>query len=200
MIWAIPIEVGQDGWSDRAATGLGHSGNRIRVRIDHSDTTYQVGASLGAPGRPGLRPLDSGCNLRLWLLARQELVSQLGIVSEESALNPHYGCVISDWDLKIDLTPMDRGVSGAQFSLRFPAQIVQVPEIAPGSLMGPALLVFKQAGMEPGELVLSLARRGETAAPTTAAPAAKIRLKLNRKAGEDEDVIIWLDRTEVVDE
>ena len=98
MIWAIPIEVGQDGWSDRAATGLGHSGDRIRVRIDQSDTTYQVGASLGAPGRPGLRPLDSGCNLRLWLLARQELVSQLGIVSEESALNPHYGCVISDWE------------------------------------------------------------------------------------------------------
>ena len=98
LIWAIPIEVGQDGWSDRAATGLGHSGNRIRVRIDQSDTTYQVGASLGAPGRPGLRPLDSGCNLRLWLLARQELVSQLGIVSEESALNPHYGCVISDWE------------------------------------------------------------------------------------------------------
>ena len=105
-----------------------------------------------------------------------------------------------EFSLKISLNPTDRGVSGVQFTLHFPPQIVQVLDTAPGSLLGPEPLEIEQGGMEPGEFVLAMARRGETVAPTAAAPLAKIRLKVNRKTAEDGDVIIWLDRIKVVDE
>lgn len=104
--------------------------------------------------------------------------------------------------LKVDLDPMGRGVSGAQFTLYFPPDSVRVLKVVPGSLLGPEPLVIEQAGMEPGELVLAMARRGETKAPTGAGLLAEIHLKVTRedtKTDRDGGVIIRLAQVKVVD-
>ena len=55
-----------------------------------------------------------------------------------------------------------KGISGAQFTLRFPTGPVQTLEGVPGDLMGPETLVIEKAGVEPGEFIIALAQRGET--------------------------------------
>ena len=56
------------------------------------------------------------------------------------------------------------GISGAQFTLRFPPGSVQTLEVVPGDLIGPETLVIEKAGVEPGEFIIAMARRGETLA------------------------------------
>ena len=109
-----------------------------------------------------------------------------------------------EFSLQLTLDPKSRGVSGVQFTLQFPAESVQVLDVAPGSLLGPEPLVIEQGGtgggQGAGEYVLAMARSGKTLVPTAAGPLAEIHLKEDLGAAQSGDITIRIAQVKVVDE
>lgn len=93
------------------------------------------------------------------------------------------------FEVKVQVEPGKQGISAVEINLSFDPQAMQVIEIKPGTLLGeiplPGILNIDN---EAGTLSYSLARIGETDAPTPAATFAVITFQILQwaKAGDYE--------------
>ena len=85
--------------------------------------------------------------------------------------------------VEVRVEPGKQGVSAGEINLSFDSQVMQVVEVKPGELLGerplPGILNIDN---EAGTLSYSLARIGETAAPTSGATLAIITFQILNSA------------------
>jgi len=103
--------------------------------------------------------------------------------------------------LTLDLDPQNLAVSGIQFGLNYPGELLQLREIVPGDILGPDPMVVEKSDSSqapaPGQVLFALARRGDTVAPTGPGRVALIEMLTRQEIPENGNVIIWLDRVKL---
>ena len=99
--------------------------------------------------------------------------------------------------LTLDLDPQNLAVSGIQFGLNYPGELIQLLEIVPGSILGPDPLVVDKLDQPHEQVLFAMARRGETVGPTGAGRVALIKMRIRQAPPVHGNVMIWLDRVKL---
>ena len=102
--------------------------------------------------------------------------------------------------LTLELDPQNLAVSGIQFGLNYPREVLQLLEIVPGEILGPDPLIVEKSNQSQGQVLFAMARRGETVAPTGPGRVALITMRTLQSFPEDRNVMIWLDRVKLTGE
>lgn len=108
--------------------------------------------------------------------------SSLALVPSPKEIKPG-----EQFEVEVQIKPGKQGVSAVEINLSFDPEVMQVIDIKPGTLLGNSpLLGILNIDSEAGTVSYSLARIGETKAPTTAANFAIITFQiLNSAQGGD---------------
>ena len=104
-----------------------------------------------------------------------------------------------EFTLAVKLEPRGPGISGVQFRLHFPQNWVEVLDIIPGTLLGPALLEVKQRKEEPGGFLYAAARRGKTTQNTPPGQVAVVRMRVAEDAPPGITLRAWLREVLIAD-
>ena len=102
--------------------------------------------------------------------------------------------------LVLDLDPQGLAVSGIQFGLNYPGELLRLREIVPGGILGPDPLVVDKADTSDasqGRVLFAIARRGEKVGPTGPGRVASIKMLARQEITENGNVMIWLDRVKL---
>lgn len=105
--------------------------------------------------------------------------------------------------LTLDLEPQNLAVSGIQFGLNYPGELLQLLEIVPGGILGPDPLVVDkvdESDSSQGQVLFAMARQGDTVAPTKAGRVALIKMVTRREIPGNGNVMIWLNRVKLTGE
>jgi len=104
-----------------------------------------------------------------------------------------------EFTLEVKLEPRGPGISGVQFRLHFPQDWVEVLDIVPGNLLGPAPLEVKQPKEEPGGFLYAAARRGKTTQNTPPGQVAVVRMRVTEDAPPGITLRAWLREVLIAD-
>jgi len=102
--------------------------------------------------------------------------------------------------LTLDLDPQNLAVSGIQFGLNYPEELLQLGEIVPGDILGLDPLVVDKSDSSQGQVLFAMARRGDTVGPTGPGRVALIKMLTRQEIPENGNVMIWLDRVKLTGE
>lgn len=105
-----------------------------------------------------------------------------------------------EFTLAVNLEPRGPGVSGVQFLLHFPQNWVEVLDIIPGTLLGPAPLDVRQRKEEPGGYLYAAARRGKTTQNTPPGQVTVARMRVAEDAPPGIPLRVQLREVLIVDQ
>ncbi|MFQ6029381.1 MAG: cohesin domain-containing protein, partial [Dehalococcoidia bacterium] len=104
-------------------------------------------------------------------------------------------------DIRVDVTPMNRGISAAEVEITFDPQIIQVTEIQPGDLLGENPIVGLSAiDNSAGVVRLALARLGPSVAPASGGTLARLSLEATETAPSQSGTLLELSSVQLVNE
>lgn len=99
--------------------------------------------------------------------------------------------------LTLDLDPQNLPISGIQFRLNFPDELLDLFEIEPGAILGADPLVANKSDETRGHILFAMARRGDTVIPTAPGRVATIKLQALQDVSPNRNDIIWLDQVKL---
>ena len=104
-----------------------------------------------------------------------------------------------EMSLTLELDPQNLAVSGIQFRVNYPVELLQLIEVVPGAILGANPLLVDKLDRSQGKVLFAIARRGDTVGPTGSGRVAVIKMRTIQDLPETGSVMIWLDRVKLTD-